>query len=297
MFRFVIALSSLLVAVGTNAIPANSSGAEAFNQLGQTLPTPNVYRTASGAPGEKYWQQQVDYQIKASLDEEKRRITATSTITYHNESPDTLRYLWLQMDQNRFKNDSLDRRSRTVTGKDQISYGELRMRQSAADTEHGYQNVKVTDARGVALPFTIVDTLMRIDLPQPLISGAKTEFKVDWEFNIINEEAIGGRGGYEYFEENDTELFFLAQRLSTSWGKHFLRPTCTAPHRAHPVKSTGNSKSTIRLRQVSTRKNAESRRHRTSPITMNRPIVCATCGYRWTKTASRTIHWTVARAR
>jgi len=211
MFRFVIALSCLLVAFGANAAPGNSSGAEAFNQLGQTLPTPNVYRTASGAPGEKYWQQQVDYQIKASLDEETRRITATSNITYHNESPDTLRYLWLQMDQNRFKNDSLDRRSRTVTGNDQISYGELRMRQSAADTEHGYQNVKVTDAKGSALPFTIVDTLMRIDLPQPLTSGAKMEFEVDWEFNIINEEAMGGRGGYEYFEENDTELFFLAQ--------------------------------------------------------------------------------------
>ena len=211
MFRFVIVFSGLLFAFAANATPGNSSGAEAFNQLGQTLPTPNVYRTASGAPGEKYWQQQVDYQIKASLDEEKRRITATSTITYHNQSPDTLRYLWLQMDQNRFKNDSLDRRSRTVTGKDQISYGELRMRQSAADTEHGYQNVTVTDANGAALPFTIVDTLMRIDLPKPLKSGAKTEFKVDWEFNIINEEAIGGRGGYEYFEDNDTELFFLAQ--------------------------------------------------------------------------------------
>ena len=187
------------------------SGAAAFNQLGQTLPTPNVYRTASGAPGERYWQQEADYVINATLDETQRRITADSKIHYTNHSPDTLRYLWLQMDQNRFKNDSLDRRSRTVTGEDRVSYSDLRLQQSSADTEHGYQDVAVLNAKGQALPFTIVDTMMRIDLPQPLNSGESIDFEIKWAFNIINEEALGGRGGYEYFEKNDTELFFLAQ--------------------------------------------------------------------------------------
>ena len=187
------------------------SGAEAFNQLGQTLPTPNVYRTASGAPGERYWQQEADYVIRATLDETHRRITADSKIHYTNRSPDTLRYLWLQMDQNRFKNDSLDRRSRTVTGEDRVSYSDLRLQQSSADTEHGYQDVVVLDAKSKALPFTLVDTMMRIDLPQPLQSGQSIDFQIQWAFNIIDEEALGGRGGYEYFEENDTELFFLAQ--------------------------------------------------------------------------------------
>jgi len=87
---------------------------DAFRQLGVDLPTPNVYRTASGAPGPQYWQQRADFKIKMTLDEDNRRISATETITYTNGSPDTLRYIWLQLDQNRFADDSLQRRSETA---------------------------------------------------------------------------------------------------------------------------------------------------------------------------------------
>ena len=126
MLRKLTVVLLCVFATFAHATPGNPSGAEAFNQLGEALPTANVYRTASGAPGERYWQQRADYTIRASLDEDARRITASSTIDYHNHSPDTLRYLWLQLDQNRFANDSLDRRSRTITGDDTISYSDLR---------------------------------------------------------------------------------------------------------------------------------------------------------------------------
>ena len=71
-----------------------------FEQLGQTLPTPNEYRTGSGAPGPKYWQQKADYVISIELHEPTNSISGTETITYTNNSPDVLKYLWLQVDQN-----------------------------------------------------------------------------------------------------------------------------------------------------------------------------------------------------
>jgi hypothetical protein len=186
------------------------SGARAFAQLGQELPTPNTYRTASGAPGHDYWQQQADYTIDARLDETQRRLTASATIVYTNNSPDTLRYLWMQLDQNRFRTDSLDRRSRTVS-EDRVTYGTLRDHQSITDTQHGYQGLRFTDAAGEDVAFTVIDTLARVDLPEPLGSGEQVTLKVDWAYNIIEEAAIGGRAGYERFTENDTQLFFLAQ--------------------------------------------------------------------------------------
>src|SRR6476469_8059894 len=77
-----------------------SNHANRFEQLGTTLPTPNEYRTASGAPGPKYWQQRCDYDIKATLDEAALKLTGSETITYYNNSPDVLTYLWLQLDEN-----------------------------------------------------------------------------------------------------------------------------------------------------------------------------------------------------
>ena len=64
-----------------------------FRQLDEVLPTPNVYRNASGQPGHQYWQQEVDYEIDVALDENSQRISGTETIRYQNNSPDTLGYL------------------------------------------------------------------------------------------------------------------------------------------------------------------------------------------------------------
>ena len=110
MTRRIILILIAALSVNTLSYADVGSGAKAFNQLGEALPTATTYRTASGAPGKDYWQQQADYDIKATLNETQRAIDATATIRYQNNSPDTLRYLWLQLDQNRFRDDSLDRR-------------------------------------------------------------------------------------------------------------------------------------------------------------------------------------------
>ena len=206
--RLALALLLFVPALGNSATVG--SGADAFAQLGQELPTPNDYRSASGAPGRAYWQQRADYEIQATLDADARSITARARVVYHNESPDTLHYLWLQLDQNRFRADSLDRRSRTHA-EDRVSYGDLRDHQSMSDNSYGYRDLSFTDEGGNPLDFTVVDTMARLDLPRPLGSGETLSFEIRWAFNIIEEAAVGGRGGYEHFEENDTDLFFLAQ--------------------------------------------------------------------------------------
>jgi hypothetical protein len=188
------------------------SGAKKFAQLEQLLPTPNIYRTASGAPGHKYWQQQADYEINVTLDENNQSIVGKEQITYTNNSPDTLSYLWLQLDQNRFAEGSLERRSKTTSAKeDQISFGKMRQVQSFADNQHGYTELKVTDKNDNPMVFTVIDTVMRIDLSKRLKSGDTIVFNVQWTFNIIQQAAIGGRGGFEHFPDDDTYIFFLAQ--------------------------------------------------------------------------------------
>ncbi len=195
---------------------------DAFRQLDVDLPTANVYRTASGAPGAQYWQQRADYKIKVHLDETQRRISASETITYSNRSPDTLRYIWLQLDQNRFADNSLGRLSETAQGKvgrgtgaeqekDVLGYWSVARNQLARDIDYGFEIERVSDATGNKLDHTINDTMMRIDLPQPLASGQTIRFSIDWSFNILQEERAGSRGGYEHFSDNDTYIYFLAQ--------------------------------------------------------------------------------------
>ena len=187
---------------------------DAFRQLDVDLPTPNVYRTASGAPGTQYWQQRADHSIKVTLDEQNRSISASQSIRYTNNSPDTLRYIWVQLDQNRFAKGSIERLTQTAgeeEGQDQLSYGTLAKEQRFADVEHGFKIERVVDGRDRDLAYTIVNTMMRIDLPQALASGDRTTFSIDWSFNIIEESIIGGRGGYDHFPENDTYIYFLAQ--------------------------------------------------------------------------------------
>lgn len=183
-----------------------------FRQLEVDLPTPNTYRTASGAPGESYWQQQADYQINATLDEAKKRITATGTITYRNNSPHPLSYIWLQLDQNIFSQNSASRLTQTTTtGTDQVGINTFRQLQSYATTPHGYEIQSVTDGSNNALRYTINDTMMRVDLPKALAPRQTATLKLAWAFNITDNGLIGGRTGYEYFRDTDTYTFFQAQ--------------------------------------------------------------------------------------
>jgi len=211
-------LATLLVLSGTAQADAirqtKGDFYDAFRQLDVDLPTPNVYRTASGAPGPQYWQQRADYRIKVRLDEDARRIVGAETITYTNNSPDPLRYIWLQLDQNRFRNDSLERRSDTASkedGEDSLSYNDMAVHQIGKDVEYGHRIEKVADGRGRPLAYKIVDTMMRIDLPEPLAPGQRTVFSVDWSYYIVLEARVGSRGGYEHFPDNDTYIYFLAQ--------------------------------------------------------------------------------------
>jgi hypothetical protein len=215
--NWLAALAVALVASGPAVADANKQTKgnfdDKFRQLEVDLPTPNSYRTASGAPGESYWQQQADYAINATLDEVNKRITATGTITYRNNSPHSLNYIWLQLDQNIFKQDSASRLTQTtaVPGTDSVSVNTLRQLQSYTNTPHGFEIQSVTDGGNSALRYTVNDTMMRIDLPRPLAPKQSTTIKLAWAFNIVDNDLFGGRSGYEYFRENDTYTFFQAQ--------------------------------------------------------------------------------------
>ena len=200
-----------------------------FRQLDEVLPTANSYRTAGGEPGHEYWQQEVDYEIDVRLLEDRRRIEASERIRYTNNSPDTLRFLWLQLDQNRFRDDSLAIRSAAFADgarrgprvedaqgdrPPRMSLNELRRRQFMADHELGYELPSVRDARG-ELPHTVVGTNLRIDLRTPLAPGETTEFEIEFAFNIVEENAVSARAGYEHFPDDEREggndIFLLAQ--------------------------------------------------------------------------------------
>jgi len=181
-----------------------------FRQLDEVLPTANVYRNAAGAPGTDYWQQQVDYDIDVTLDEKARRITGSETITYHNNSPDTLRYLWLQLEQNLFRADSVDARTRTLAEPERITFAELRRLQFLEDFDGGHRITRVTDARGRPLPHVINGTLMRVDLLEPLESGRAISFRIDWHYQLLEEDAVYARAGYEHFADGN-DIFLIAQ--------------------------------------------------------------------------------------
>lgn len=186
-----------------------------FRQLDVDLPTANTYRTASGAPGESYWQQEADHVINASLDEANKRITANQTVTYRNNSPHSLDYMWFQLDQNIFRKDSVADLTRTAgktaQGDDTLSVGELRRQQSLADRPQGFEIISVTDGAGTRLNYTINDTMMRVDLPRGLAPGKSQTVKMAWAFNITNNNVFGGRSGYEPFSGQNADIFFIAQ--------------------------------------------------------------------------------------
>ena len=221
-----------LLLIATLSLPAHATGNangkgipgdadQRFAQLETLLPTPGTTRSASGAPGPAYWQQRADYRIKARLDEKRHRITASQSITYTNRSPDTLRYLWLQLDQNIFKDGSIARASEvaansgtrrdSVAAGDNLSFAAMRRHQAFEDREYGYEMSPVKDSSGRTLATTLNDTMLRIDLPQPLRPGQTIQLSFDFAFNIVDEAAVGARSGFEHFPKNDTYQHFLAQ--------------------------------------------------------------------------------------
>lgn len=183
-----------------------------FEQLGTILPTPNEYRTASGAPGPKYWQQRADYDIKCELDEEKQTLTGSETVTYFNNSPNTLTYLWLQLDENQHStvNNANYQNSNSVPS--QLDVKALdRLDEQKKDNGYGFQIRLLTDATGKPLRYTINKTMMRVELPAPLKAGQQFVFRLNWDYKIADRMTYGGRGGYEFFPEEGNYLFTMAQ--------------------------------------------------------------------------------------
>ena len=180
-----------------------------FRQLKQELATPNVYRTASGAPGHEYWQQKADYKINIRLDDETQRIYGEETITYHNQSPDILTYLWLQLDQNIRAKDSDTYKISDLGRSDRVSFRQLQ--QLKNDFDGGFKLEFIKDTLEKELSATVNKTMMRVELPKPLNPGKSFSFSVKWWYNINNRMKDDGRSGYEYFEEDDNYLYTIAQ--------------------------------------------------------------------------------------
>jgi len=222
-------------------VAAAAQHEDKFRQLNEALPTPNNYRTASGAPGHEYWQQQVDYEIDVALDEEMHWITGSERIIYHNNSPDALSYLWIQLDQNTFATDSPRNRAATMrpgrrnpTLQDgEVSFDTMDRLLTAGEFKGGFRITSVTDRMGEPLDYMINETMMRIDLPAPVRPGQSTQLRMDWNYPVLDSRAVWARSGREHFEDDDNWVYEIAQwypRLAvysdvTGWqNKQFIGP-------------------------------------------------------------------------
>ncbi len=182
-----------------------------FSQMYDLLATPNMFRTASGAPGPAYYQQQADYKIDIELDDKNSKITGSEVITYSNNSPDSLEYLWIQLDQNQAR----------ANGQTSLAEGEklnqvlplegFANKYLKKDLERGFNIEQVKDAKGNPMSYTINETMMRINLATPLKPGEKISLAIKWWYNVNNYRKEGGRSGYELFEKDGNKLYVIAQ--------------------------------------------------------------------------------------
>jgi Peptidase family M1 domain len=183
-----------------------------FEQLGTALPTPNTTRSPSGAPGKNYWQQRADYDIKVELNDENQTLTGSETVTYFNQSPDALRYLWVQLDQNIFKKGAVRTvRNIPITPEMTPANLELATAMTYGDQGTGYNIGTIKDKTGKPLAYTINQTMLRIELPMPLLTGQSFSFVIDWNFKIIDFARGGRRTGAEYFPKDGNRIYEMAQ--------------------------------------------------------------------------------------
>jgi hypothetical protein len=209
---------SVLTAQNIKNNPSSNHGNK-FEQLGSILADPSEYRTASGAPGHKYWQQKADYKIKARIDEENRVLYGEEIVTYTNNSPDILTYLWLQLDENQHEPNAeshfFNSESLNFQGKNETPITTLEHLQSMNIQEryrgHGVHIHTVTDIKGKNIPFKVNYTMMRMDLAKPLKPGKSFKFKIQWHYKIPDRLNIGGRGGYENFPEDGNDIYTISQ--------------------------------------------------------------------------------------
>ena len=208
-------MRKLLMVVGAIVFAWSSSAqsdpnwGQKFEQLGTMLPTPNTYRTAAGAPGKDYWQQRADYKMSVTIDDANQTLTGSETITYYNQSPDNLEYLWLQLDQNMRAQDSNTPLVSTSSMRDTLNAHQLHG--YANDYDGGFKIKKVTNAANQAMSYTINKTMMRINLNQPLKPGESLVFNIDWSYKINDRMSDGGRSGLEFFPKDGNYSYTIAQ--------------------------------------------------------------------------------------
>ena len=182
-----------------------------FRQLYQEFSTPNSYRSASGAPGPNYYQQQADYKMDITLDDKNAKIYGEETITYTNNSPDVLEFLWVQLDQNVRTKDTksaLRNGGGVPLAAPTSSFVSSYMKESF---DGGFNIEFVKDANGRPLPYTINQTMMRVDLPTPLASNSQVSFSIKWWYNIPDHTTDRARSGYEYFPKDGNRAYVIAQ--------------------------------------------------------------------------------------
>ena len=182
-----------------------------FKQLYDEFATPNMFRTASGAPGPAYYQQQADYKMDIEIDDVNAKLSGNETITYSNNSPDVLKYLWVQLDQNMRARDS---KTPLIEGSGYSSATSASRFVKSYMTEAfdgGFNILEVKDTKGNNLQHTINSTMMRVELPFPLKSGEQFTFSIKWWYNINDHVKDGGRSGYEYFPDTDNKIYVMAQ--------------------------------------------------------------------------------------
>jgi hypothetical protein len=181
-----------------------------FLPLDDQLPAPNEYRTAAGTPGAKYWQQRADYEINVKLDDEKQSISGDEWITIYNNAPETLPYVWVQLDQNIYHPESITNTTEHHSIHNE-SISSNQIHKMLAPFDGGYKIAAVKDKKGNNLKYVINNTMMRIELPKPLTPQSSQKIYIAWSYNITNQPLYGGRSGYEYFAKDENYIYEIAQ--------------------------------------------------------------------------------------
>ena len=208
---FFITVSFTQAQEATKTAKTEERNPDKFKQMYDLFATPNMYRTASGAPGPEYYQQQADYKIDIELDDKNQKLYGTETITYTNNAKESLDYLWLQLDQNEKARNSNSPLVESNKIDPVFSAQSFSRKYLEEDFDGGFKIEYVKDSQGKVMQYTVNQTMMRIELPEVLKFGEKISFSIKWWYNINNYTIDGGRSGYEHFEKDGNNLYVIAQ--------------------------------------------------------------------------------------
>ncbi len=181
-----------------------------FKQLYKTFATPNQYRTGAGAPGEAYYQNQADYKMDIVLDDKNTRLDGEAEVTYYNNSPDELEYLWVQLDQNVRKKDA-PTSDRNPSGMRPVATPQRFVNEHMEESRKPSVYARCVPHNGDKIDYIINQTMLRIDLEEPLEPGESFEFEMKWWYNINNHITDRARSGYEHFPKDGNNAYVIAQ--------------------------------------------------------------------------------------